>query len=111
MEGDASIRVIVLGTDTGFKHLSKSTVWRWYIHYYPNLFLSALHDSRHCPWPAVASCLLSSDQEKHSYLRKLSTSVSSIRIVTVAFSMWSLATKTHTSFGITLMHQKNTQMS
>ena len=34
----------------------------------------------------------------------------SIRMVTVAFSMLSLATKTHTSFGITLMHHKITQM-
>ena len=42
--------------------------------------------------------------------RKLSTSVSSTRLVTVDFSMLSLATKTHTSFGITLMRHKNTQM-
>ena len=31
-------------------------------------------------------------------------------MVTVDFSMLSLATKTHTSFGITLMRHKNTQM-
>ena len=36
---------------------------------------------------------------------KLSTSVSSIRMVTVDF-MLSLSTKTYTSFGITLMQQK-----
>ena len=45
-----------------------------------------------------------------SKLKKLSTSVSSIRMVTVAFSLLSLATKTHTSFGITLIHHKHTQM-
>ena len=36
-------------------------------------------------------------------------SVSSTRMVTFDFSML-LATKTHTSFGITLMRHKNTQM-
>ena len=32
------------------------------------------------------------------------------RIVTVDFSMLSLATKTHTSFGVALMRHKYTQM-
>ena len=45
-----------------------------------------------------------------SKLKALSTSVSSTRMVTVDFSMLSLATKTHTSFGITLMRHKSTQM-
>ena len=36
--------------------------------------------------------------------------VTSTRMVTVAFSMLLLATKTHTSFRITLMRHKNTQM-
>ena len=45
-----------------------------------------------------------------SKLMKIINSVSSTRMVTVNFSMLSLATKTHTSVRITLMRHKNTQM-
>ena len=45
-----------------------------------------------------------------SKLKEIINQCFSIRMVTVAFSVLSLATKTHTSFGITLMHHKYTQM-